>query len=291
MVHAASRSAAIIAAHRAMESAKPRGERICYDPLAEKFIGPDVTVIGSSQMPKSQALTLFKQFVPGFHEYFLARTRFIDDYLSACIDHGLEQLAILGAGYDSRAYRFEALKKNVAVFEIDHPATQTVKKKKLKQIFGKLPSHVTYVPADLQNRDFASSLLATGYNQNLKTLFIWEGVTMYLDAGSVDQVLLFVSQNSGTGSSIIFDFTSPQVVQGREKRTEALAWRQKTTDVGEPLKFGIAPGDLDSFLKQRHFSRIASVTHDDLKKAYFNHPEDKRLPTPILTIAHATIDG
>ena len=94
----ASRSAAIIAAHRAMESAKPSDERICYDPYAEKLIPPNVTVIGETALPKEQALNLFKNFGPGFHEYFIARTRYIDDYLTSCIGKELQQLVILGAG-------------------------------------------------------------------------------------------------------------------------------------------------------------------------------------------------
>lgn len=285
----ASRSAAIIAAHRAMESAKPSNERICYDLFAEKLIAPNVTVIGETDMPREQALSIFKQFVPGFHEYFLARTRYIDDYLESCINNGLQQLVILGAGYDSRAYRFESLKEEMRVFEVDHPATQAVKKDKLKRIFNNLPSHVAYVPLDFQQEDLGGGLFNKGYNNRLKTLFIWEGVTMYLDPESVDKVLSFIAGNSGSGSSIIFDFTSPEVVQGTDERPEAVAWRQKTTDTGEPLRFGIGLDSLVSFLETRHFTEISYVTHDYFNRSYFDHPEDNRAATPILAIAQATM--
>ena len=77
----------------------------------------------------------------------VARERYIDDYLQSCIDDGLEQLVILGAGYDSRAYRFEKLKR-VKVFEVDHPATQRVKVARLKEALGELPENVVFVPID-----------------------------------------------------------------------------------------------------------------------------------------------
>ncbi len=96
----ASNSAAIIAAHRAFDSAKPPYERICYDPYAKQFAGPGFTVIGEVDMPEDQALELFNAIVPGFHEFFLARTRYIDDVLEKCLVNGIEQLVILGAGYD-----------------------------------------------------------------------------------------------------------------------------------------------------------------------------------------------
>jgi methyltransferase (TIGR00027 family) len=57
--------------------------------------------------------------------FLVSRARYIDDYVQACIDDGIEQLVILGAGYDSRAYRFEQLKGRVKVFEAGHPALTT----------------------------------------------------------------------------------------------------------------------------------------------------------------------
>ncbi len=279
----ASQSAAIIAAHRAIESKKPLGQRICFDPVAEKLIPPNTSVIGETDMPKETALLLFKQFVPGFHEYFIARTRYIDDYLAAFIKGGLQQLVILGAGYDSRAYRFDALKK-IPVFEVDHPATQSVKKERLQRLFNPLPGHVRFVPVDLHTDDLGKGLFEKGYDKDLTCLFILEGVTMYLRREAVDQILAFIHDSSGPGSGVIFDFTSVEVVQGKALRPEAIAWRQKAMDLGEPLLFGIDFNALKGFLEKRGFSKIGMVTHADFKTAYFNHVEENA--TTILAIAH-----
>jgi methyltransferase (TIGR00027 family) len=150
-------------------------------------------------IPAETALELFNAVVPGFHEFFLARTRYIDDYLKAALEKGLEQLVILGVGYDSRAYRFEELKQQTRVFEVDPPATQQVKKERVQGLFKTLPGHVVYIPVDFQKETLTDSLIANGYDQGLKTLFLWEGVTMYIDAGPADAVLSFIAGFSGPG--------------------------------------------------------------------------------------------
>ena len=131
-----------IAFVRAFESAKPENERICYDPLARRLINPAFYILGK----------LFINYAerkgPGVIAFLATRCRCMDDYLQACLAAGIEQLVILGAGLDSRAYRSKGLRGRVQVFEVDHPATQAVKLAKLKRILGELPVNVTYVPID-----------------------------------------------------------------------------------------------------------------------------------------------
>lgn len=286
-----SRSAGIIAAHRAVESSKSENERICYDPLARDFLPKGFTVIGQHDIPEEDALNLFKGIVPGFHEFFIARTRYIDDYLHDRIDKGLEQLVILGAGYDSRAYRFDELKNGIKIFEVDHPATQAVKKEKLFELFKKLPEHVTFVPADLKNVDLPSILLANGYDRHLKTLFILEGVTMYIDSDTVDAILSFVAGNTGDKSSVIFDYTYPEVLAGTCDRKEAEEWLKITQKSDEPLLFGFSQDTIEKFLSIRGFSNVVSVSADYFSETYFSGVNANRESTPVLSIAHAHVKG
>jgi methyltransferase (TIGR00027 family) len=285
----ASRSAGIIAAHRAIESSKKSEERICYDPFAGRFLPPGFTVIGESDIPEETALNLFKNLVPGFHEFFIARTRYIDDYLTKFINNGLEQLVILGAGFDSRAYRFDELKNNVKIFEVDHPATQSVKKEKLKEIFQMLPDHVTYVPVDFQKENLQSCLSENGYDRHLTTVFIWEGVTMYIDLEAIEETLLFVSQNTGKGSAVIFDYTYHEVVSGGYDRKEAREWLKITEKSAEPLLFGIRKSQTEKFLYERKFCNICNITSEYFNNTYFVGANAGRESTPILAIAHAEI--
>jgi methyltransferase (TIGR00027 family) len=271
-----------IAFARAVESSKPVGERVCYDPLARHFISPAFYLVGKLFSGYAQRRS------PGVVEFLIARTRYIDDYLQTCLDEGLEQLVILGAGYDSRPYRLAQLQGRVKVFEVDHPATQQVKIAKMRQILGKLPEHVVYVPLDFAQETLAK-LLASGYDQRLKTLFIWEGVTYYLPAEAVDSTLAFVAQNSGPGSSIVFDYLYASAITGPLERKELISMRRYQRLTGEGVIFGIEEGTIEEFLEHRGFYQIQNITSEFLKNTYFTGVNRKRVVAPVYALVHATV--
>jgi methyltransferase (TIGR00027 family) len=141
-------TAEIDAVIRTMETEKPEGERLCYDPFARGFLGTSNRVIGMIPPLRKLALWYLERKHPFILDCIPARTRYIDEYVSECADAGLEQLIILGAGYDSKAYRIEGLKGKVTVFEVDHPATQKLKIEKVENMLDPFPSNVVYVPID-----------------------------------------------------------------------------------------------------------------------------------------------
>ncbi len=117
--------------------------------------------------------------------FLVARERHVDEYLRTCLAEGIEQLVILGAGYDARAYRFKLELRGVRAFEVDHPATQQAKLKRLQHVLGRMPAQVVYVPVDFNTQTLGEQLAACGYDERLKTLFIWQGVTHYLTPEAV----------------------------------------------------------------------------------------------------------
>jgi methyltransferase (TIGR00027 family) len=236
-----------IAVNRAFESSKPPGERICYDPLARHFVNPALYQI----LKFFLVLGYAERRGPGVQAFLALRERYIDDYMQECLDAGIEQLVILGAGFDSRAYRFESLRGRVQVFEVDHPATQRVKLEKLKKLLGALPDYVIYVPIDFDQERLGERLCASGYDKRLKTLFIWQGVTYYLTPEAIDDTLAFVAKNSGRGSSIIFDYMYASALSARHKRGEVASMQRYRGITGEGLTFGIEEGAIDEFLNRR----------------------------------------
>jgi methyltransferase (TIGR00027 family) len=280
----ASTTAQGIAFVRALESSKPAGERICYDPLARQLISPAFYLLGRLFISRAERKG------PGVIGFLAARCRYIDDYLQTCLEAGLDQLVILGAGLDSRAYRIEQLKGRVKVFEVDHPATQQVKIGKLEKILGKLPEHVTYVPVDF-DEETLHKLFDSGYSRQMKTLFIWEGVVYYLTAEAVDQTLEFVLKNSGAGSSIIFDYVYASALTAAHKREEIVRMERTKRYTGEGLVFGIEEGQVEEFLRVRGYTQILNVTSEDLKKIYFTGANQTRTIAPIYAIAHASVEG
>ncbi len=256
-----------IAVLRATEAEKPADERICNDPLARQFIPSWFYYF----MKVFTATGYAEKRGPGIMGFLAARCRHMDDVLAEALDQGLQQLVILGAGFDSRAYRFDRLREGVKVFEVDHPATQQDKVKKLARVLNAdRMKHVTFVPIDF-NRDTLDARLAEcGYSERLKTLFIWEGVSMYLEASAIDATLAFVVHHSAPGSAIVFDYIYEQVLEGRVKgHSEVSSMRRYRGFSGEVLRFGIEEGQIEPFLKARGFSQVRNVTAAELHARYF----------------------
>jgi len=113
-----------------------------------------------------------RQF-PGIIGNLVYRTRFIDDVLESALADGVEQVVILGAGFDTRAYRITGM-DSIDVFEVDHPEAQVTKRERLESVFGKIPSH-TLVPIDFDAQSLAAALNRADFDFGKKMLFIWEG--------------------------------------------------------------------------------------------------------------------
>jgi methyltransferase (TIGR00027 family) len=253
-----------IALARAIESEKPEDERICSDPYARQFVPCWMYRVFGPFVRSGYA----EKRGPGVIGFLVARERYIDDVLAAGLEEGLRQVVILGAGFDSRAYRLN-LEGRVKTFEVDHPATQQDKLMRLRVIFGHVPEHVTYVPIDFNAEGLGDALLKTGYGPAQKTLFIWQGVTEYLTPDAVDATLDFVARHSAAGSAVVFDYIFSAVLEGTQKHNEVSNMRRYRFMSGEGLTFGIAEGAVEPFLKARGFSAVTALSSDDLKMLYF----------------------
>jgi len=264
-------TAAGIALVRAIESEKPAHERICYDPYARQFIPAWMYHIFGFFIKSGYA----ERRGPGVHGFLAVRDRYIDDVLTHFLEEGLEQLVILGAGYDSRLYRFD-LSGQVKTFEVDHPTTQLDKLKKVQAIFGKIPKHISYVAIDFNTQTLKEQLLAAGYDPRLKTLFIWQGVSMYLTSEAVEATLHLVVNHSGPASAIIFDYLYQAVLEGIQRQSEVENMRRYRFMTGEGLTFGIPEGEVEAFLKVRGFQQVQDVNVADLKSTYFKGENARR---------------
>ncbi|HEX2980730.1 MAG TPA: class I SAM-dependent methyltransferase [Anaerolineaceae bacterium] len=248
---------------RAIESARPEGKRICYDPIARSLINGF-----SFRMSKLVIDSgLYNRLSPGALEFITAREHFIDDFLKAGLNEGFDQVIILGAGFDTRAYRIPGIEK-ARVFEIDHPATQAVKLQRLRKVISPLPAHVTYIPLDFNTQTLEEGLSAHGYDEHAKTLFIWQGVTVYLTAQGVDSTLAFIAGHSALGSAVVFDYFYTEFLSD-ENRPEVKRLRKTMQMIGEEHIFGIGQDQLERFLSQRGFCQIRNTEPEDLKARYF----------------------
>ena len=279
-----------IAMQRFGESAKPEGERICYDPYAVYFISQEIIEFGMKHPEEAKALIEnTEKLFPGLSSSIMARVRYFDDFTKKSIAEGIEQLVVLGAGYDTRAYRIDEL-KDIKVFEVDHPNTQSFKIQKVKEIFGSLPGHVVYVPVDFEEETFGQKLFDNGYDPSKKTLFIMEGLIMYIPPKAVAETLKFIVKNSGKDSAVIFDYYPESVVDGTCKLEIGMNIRNHLIQLEEPLQFGIKEEKIEDFLTEFGFSKVQNVTSEDYKKAYFHGKNGNRGVCELLYFAHAAVE-
>ena len=174
----------------------------------------------------------FKGEVPPQYEAS-ARVTFVDDAVERSLAT-IDQFVILGAGFDTRAFRLPRLGQ-IRCFEVDTPQTQAAKRQLLRKA-GIDSTAITFVAADFETEDWLSRLIDAGFNPHQPVVFLWEGVIIYLDRPAVESTLRKIA-GTAAGSVLVFDYftTEPLTSPG-------LYWRYAraaTRAAGEPLRFGI----------------------------------------------------
>lgn len=247
------------------------------DYLVIRLLGPKWRLISRIRPLVRLMILIYNRIIPGGYCFHIARTKHIDACLREALEEGIEQLVIMGAGYGTRAYRFEGLLAGARVFELDLPGVIEEKKRRVVRMLGREPAHVVYVPIDFMADSLESSLLAHGYNPSLRTFFIWEGVCMYLTAGVVDDVLRFVASSSASGSSIAFDYLLQDVIDGTTPDRDAIKAARYVAKLGEPYIFGIGAGEIESFLKERGLTLLSQVSPQELEDRYLRKSDGRLL--------------
>lgn len=176
----------------------------CPDDLAAGFLGGfNVTTLAKRRLTRLPLLWRANRALPGAYPYEIARCKFIDDVMSSELDVGLDELVLLGAGLDSRPYRFADRLGGLRVFEVDHPASQATKRARLHRLFGEEPRSVRFVPVDFNRDDLVTEMTRAGHDERAATLFIWSGVSPYLSEAAVTAVLTWVGNHTSPRKSII----------------------------------------------------------------------------------------
>jgi methyltransferase (TIGR00027 family) len=156
----------------------------------------------------------------------------IDDFLNVVrerIGAGLDQLVVLGAGFDSRSMRFDAQLGQARVFEVDVADVIALKTQHLATAGRRLPDRVVQIAIDFSTERL-DKLLSQGFRPAVRTLFLWEGVAPYLHDDDVSGVLRFVGTHGGPRSTLVFDYVTRAFFagdhSGHGSRQLARGWRR-----------------------------------------------------------------
>jgi methyltransferase (TIGR00027 family) len=202
-----SRTALAAAAHRAAHQIL-EGGRIFADPLALRILGADADAVArdAESSPTRRAMRLF----------IAARSRFAEDSLAVAAAHGARQLVVLGAGLDTYAYRCPA-SDALHTFEVDHPATQAWKRRRLAEAGIAIPPALTFAPIDFERETLPAGLAAAGFDPAQRSFFTWLGVVPYLTEEAVFSTLTFIGRLPA-GAQVVFDYPNPPASFSREMR-------------------------------------------------------------------------
>ena len=221
-------------------------------------------------------LLMHLMFPPGIYEYVYARTKVFDATFISALEDYFTQIVLLGAGFDTRALRFADYNRGTKIFELDVPTTQDPKldifrKKKLI-----IPPELVFSSIDFDSEDIFTILEKVGYQDGGKSLFLWEGVCMYLSPQAVDDTLGFVCNHAAPGSQIIFDYVYASVLRRENRYYGEQGIFETVARTGENWTFGLEEGEVEPFLAARGFEMLAHYTPIELER-HFLTAEDGTL--------------
>jgi methyltransferase (TIGR00027 family) len=135
-------------------------------------------------------------------------------------------------------------------------------------VLGAVPEHVTLNGMDFEKMHLADELGAAGFQNDMRTLFIWEGVTQYITAEAVDNTPEFVSQVSGAGSAIIFSYVRRGLIDGTDRPDWMQSFLSFANQVGSPMIFGLDPAGLEQYLGEHGLRLVSDVGAAECQELY-----------------------
>ncbi|MBN1978115.1 MAG: SAM-dependent methyltransferase [Anaerolineae bacterium] len=244
------------------------------DYLAELFMPPIPNIL--LNVPFLRKWCMRRMFAPGIHDYVLARTRLFDRAFVDALERGFPQVVLLGAGVDTRALRFQDRNRGTTIFDLDIHATQRYKREVFARKKVVLPESLVFAPIDFNKQRLADVLAQAGYRDGQQTLFLWEGVTMYLEPEAVDGTLAFIRGSAAEGSVVVFDYVRASVLRRENTLYGEKGGYDMVANAGERWMFGIEDGEIEGFLAGRGFELLAHYTPSILEAAYLTAEDGKR---------------
>lgn len=252
---------------RAIEQTRPPHERIIDDPCAAAFLRfPGLHFAAKTPWLARLLLRLFDRRAPGAVEFLTIRPRLVDELATELAAQGLEQIVILGAGFDTMALRQQSKLPGVTIYEVDHPATQAAKRATLDKLGA--PANVRFVAVDFEQDDFVEKLHAAGFASSRRTLVSWLGVTYYLTPAAMARTLTQIATLGGVGMKFVFDYMVADVVNGTSQNREALNKARFVARLGEPWLFGLPPEEVAAYLAPFGFRVRQNFTPEELQAKY-----------------------
>ena len=222
--------------------------------------------------------------VPGLWGGIMARKRYIDDKAIEAVEDQVDAVVNLGAGFDTRAFRLEAL-ANLPAWEVDLPQNIDPKRSRLEKLFQKVQDHVTLVPIDFDHQDLATVLSSHGYSPDRKTFYIWEGVTQYVTEDGIRATFDFLAK-APADSRLVFTYTPRDFIDGEVFYGQEYLYKQMLVK-DKIWLFGLDAEKVGDFIGEYGWRVLEHLGYDELNERYVKPTGRNLLSMAIERIVYA----
>jgi methyltransferase (TIGR00027 family) len=219
----------------------------------------------------------------------ILRTRWAEDALQAAAASGIRQYVIIGAGMDSFALRRPDYAQGVQVIEVDHPATQSFKRERLRLAEVQVPPALDFVAVDLGADDLGTALGHSSYRKTSPAFFSWLGVTNYLTRDANLATLRAIAGCAAPGSELAFSYIDQREFDPAQQSKERRLIQSNTAALGEPSMSGFDPAQLGADLRSVGFTLEEDLNGEQISKRYYGNSKDALRPLVTNHYAHARV--
>jgi methyltransferase (TIGR00027 family) len=252
-----SRTALMIARQRAAHQVLDHGS-ILFDPFAMKILQEDEKDVlqFANERPLASIGRLFTA----------ARSRIAEDALSGAVERGIRQIVILGAGLDTFALRSPHGARQIRIYEVDHPATQAWKRRRLAEAQLAIAPWLHFVPVDFERDDLGETLVSAGFQQNSPAFFTWLGVVPYLTPDAIGSTLGYMA--SIQNSEVVFDYMEPPQAFSEEMRELVAKRTEQLEKIDERWASHSEPAGMAAILRSHGFCEIEDINYQEIASRF-----------------------
>lgn len=243
-----------------------------FSPQAGLFRDPYAVAILGEAAPGVQELDQEDEHSRRMRLFVTARARLAEDWLAAAVRRGIRQLVVLGAGLDTFSLRNPY--PDLAVFEVDHPATQAWKRKQISDAGLAELATTTFVPVNFERQRLSEELASAGLKSTEPSFFMWLGVVPYLTRQAVFSTLSYIA--GVPGSEVVFDYSEPAENRDAAGQAALAFYAARVAAVGEPWISFFVPAELAKSLGDLGFDEIEDLDSKDIAGRFSRAPNGTR---------------
>ena len=199
----------------------------------------------------------------------VSRAKYAEEKLEQAVSKGISQYVVISAGFDSFCLRRPDFSAGLQIYEIDHPATQQTKQKRLMEMLDHSPKGVEFLAVDLEKQTIADALSVSSFLKDERVFFSWLGTIPYLSKDAVFTVLRDLASFAARGSEIVFDYSIPTYLWPPEERQSLGRIMRIIERRGEPVISFFEPDAFPNQVSPLGYHIFENMSPTELNKKYF----------------------